>query len=64
MQKWEYLTVIEASIIHHIVLEINGKDVKSNKWDFFSYINRLGEEGWELVGIGSGLHYIFKRPKV
>jgi hypothetical protein len=26
------------------------------------YVNRLGEEGWELVSI-EGPRYVFKRPK-
>jgi hypothetical protein len=34
--------------------------------DIFQYLNQLGEQGWEMVGLGTaagGTRYAFKRPK-
>jgi hypothetical protein len=64
MQRWEYIMV---EIPHNLgKMKIEGGKIESQL-----YINQLGEEGWELVGIeqtwpGSALSdYIlfFKRPR-
>ena len=64
MQKWEYLFV---EVPHNLgKIKIQGEKVPVSE-----YINLLGDQGWELVGIeqsfpGSGLsNYIlfFKKPK-
>jgi hypothetical protein len=67
MQKWEYLEVISAvegkyPAAYRIVGTVNGKDVKDEKSPFFEYINKCGEDGWELVSNNSGV-YTFKRPR-
>jgi len=75
MKKWEYLTAIVAYpdiISKTTVRVVNGGEVtdwkKGTLWDSLS---RLGDEGWELVGIHWAQFgqsppdpiYIFKRPK-
>ena len=64
MQKWEYLWISVPNNLGKIKVE--GTKIQS-----LDYVNSLGYQGWELVGIeqgwpGSGLSdYIlfFKRPK-
>jgi len=68
MQKWEYL---EISWPGGRTVSINGKRHKLSELkidSFYDYINKLGEEGWELVAltvlsITLDYRYIFKRPK-
>jgi hypothetical protein len=77
MQKWEYIHVKVSS--YNVVYEVNGQQVarevkkKGREFPMYegetfeSYLNRAGEEGWELVTNSrdsSGWHtFIFKRPK-
>ena len=64
MQKWEYTWVVIPGKLGKMRLE----GVKIPALD---YVNELGNQGWELVGIeqswpGSGLSdylLFFKRPK-
>jgi hypothetical protein len=69
MQKWEFCQY-DVRYLAHNDIRIAGfgnteafKGTSSNEiWKFFE---RLGDEGWELVGYGgpNGLVYTFKRPK-
>lgn len=64
MTKWEYTWVVVPNSLRKIKV---GKE----KIPSIDYVNQLGAQGWELVGVeqsfpGSGLSdYIlfFKRPK-
>lgn len=64
MQKWEYIWVIVPHSLGK--MKVGGQKVRAH-----DYVNELGEEGWELVGVEQGLpgagisSYIlfFKRPK-
>jgi hypothetical protein len=47
--QWEYHVLTEEQVI------------ALGKKDLAAGLNRLGDEGWELVTAGA--HYIFKRPK-
>ncbi|MBI1930483.1 DUF4177 domain-containing protein [Candidatus Poribacteria bacterium] len=65
MQKWEYLFVY-ASIHDGGCYTIPYRSKKKINPDFPGYINQLGGEGWELVGISeeSGMiTFALKRPK-
>jgi hypothetical protein len=72
--KWEYLTVFLNDGDRHImrVQKINDQELPYWKTGpaWHEYINKLGEEGWELVRTHRSDHYgvppwtwIFKRPK-
>ena len=72
MQKWEYLEITNAygggGLYGKIVSAINSEPTTIGKGgplpEFYAYVNQLGEEGWELVGIDSdGSDWVFKRPK-
>ena len=66
MQKWEYYWVVVPNSLRK--MKVGGQREKVQAID---YVNRLGDEGWELVSVeqsfpGAGLSdYIlfFKRPK-
>jgi len=61
--KWEYLSVTFSTRGNKMYLHfINDEDLSQQKIDWFSYLNKLGEEGWELVNF-SGAEYVFKRQK-
>jgi hypothetical protein len=70
MQKWEYLQVVWTnSQDGSISIISNGQPIvaRENILYLYQYLNRLGQEGWELVSISQimngvqGYHY-FKRP--
>lgn len=56
MQKWEYLEVMPSGFI---TMRWGGEK------DFVSFLNKKGEEGWQLVKSPSYQYSncIFKRPK-
>ncbi|NIM94456.1 MAG: DUF4177 domain-containing protein [Anaerolineales bacterium] len=65
MQKWEYRWIILPHSLGR--MKAAGRKVESS-----DYVNELGDQGWELLGIEQGLpgggiisEYIlfFKRPK-
>ena len=65
MQRWEYVEIIRLQDLKSktsYVYEINEEDLSSRRLPFRSYIDKLGEEGWELVS-RDGTSYMFKRPK-
>ena len=47
--QWQYRVLTEEQVI-----ALGNKDLGTG-------LNKLGDEGWELVAVGA--HYIFKRPK-
>jgi hypothetical protein len=47
--RWEYHVLTEEQVI------------ALGKKDLAAGLNKLGDEGWELVTVGA--HYVFKRPK-
>lgn len=69
MKKWEY-TVIRT--YGGVVMLINGGEVGkivSNQpvgQMLYEYLNQVGEEGWELVGMAEvrgGVEWVLKRMK-
>ncbi len=64
MQKWEYLFVHRE----RNVTWFNGdwqRKTQESPSTFYSYCNRLGSEGWELVGMDTmnqETSLAFKRP--
>ena len=59
MQKWEYLYLSNSDRGYGI----NGVRYKYNQGeDIFMILNKLGQEGWELVAQPSIGIYTFKRP--
>ena len=75
MKKWEYYTIHTEWNDGHtmLVTTVNGQDIGKKKGAmgkkkypiFESFINNLGEQGWELITMPAhgGGFYIFKRPK-
>jgi hypothetical protein len=65
MQKWEYRDVRYQG--HSRGWEIDGEQVDRDGFLGLPSLNRLGEEGWELVATahsgGGTCQYVFKRPK-
>jgi hypothetical protein len=73
MQKWEYRIVLfdDVGTVSTAVWDTGESKtermaLRSEGWKgsvmIAEYVNRLGEEGWELVSI-EGPRYVFKRPK-
>lgn len=58
MQKWEYLTIeIKFNGSRVDYLESNGKDIPrqvrgDDMKGAYDYLNKLGQDGWEMVGGG------------
>jgi hypothetical protein len=57
--KWEY----QQLGIRSNPMSLSGKDRKQ----FVADLNRLGQEGWEIVGsyasLGTTQYYLLKRPR-
>jgi len=70
MTKWEYLIIRGHEHRNgEKPSRVNGRELQDWKKgpDICDYINRVGDEGWELVNVAlvfrnSSLYY-FKRPK-
>jgi len=83
MTKWEYLVVEvmwtdpqpsrlgDGSKPNSTKFKINGEVQSGNQWlveNIHDELNKLGEEGWELIKIGKAnshnysVMYTFKRP--
>ncbi len=69
--KWEYLSVTLSYTGRQVEGQaeflprwVNGQELEN--WQhiphYTTFLNQLGEEGWELVAI-SGSNLFFKRPK-
>lgn len=66
MQKWEYLTLYRYGSGWYLDNEIIDKKAEYNIVNgdpIHVYLNRLGDQGWELVNFIEGTKFIFKRPK-
>jgi len=75
MQKWEYLelTIGSTSFANNFKFEysLNGERVEekvegnpSDRPSTWKLMNKLGNQGWELVSVNWQIHYYwFKRPK-
>lgn len=72
MTKWEYLRISvdyrDSGIINFVAIARNTllSDIAPHEWD--RYLNKLGDEGWELVSVnmwndGYDELYYFKRMK-
>lgn len=67
MQKWEYMVIRSYG---GVVMLVNGQEVGSMVGTqpmgdmLYDYLNRVGEEGWNVVGMGGvreGSEIILKR---
>ena len=69
MYQWEYL-VVEQGLMGHEVFAVaaNGQDIPlSKRVRLYDYINALGAQGWEMVGVanwGSKPLLYFKKSKL
>ena len=66
MQRYEYLVISryrpEGKGKITIVSKINNEDVGKQNIEFYSYLNKIGAEGWDLVGFdGWAQEFILKR---
>lgn len=68
MEKWEYMVI---RIYGGAVMLINGQEVGSMVANQpvgemqYEYLNRMGEEGWEvsgMAGVRGGTDVVLKRP--
>lgn len=68
-QQWEYMEVIFRDYGGYRPRFINGEEQFSWKQApvIYEYMNQVGEQGWELTGVGSRndmeMAAYFKRPK-
>jgi hypothetical protein len=69
MKKWEY-AILKCG--YSITLDFQPQFFNTQKLKFdvpvsiHEYLNKLGEEGWDLVcvsHVGDVMRFIFKRPK-
>ena len=52
--RWEYMEVVFRDYDGYRPRRVNGEEQRGWKSSpvIFQYLNQLGEEGWELVGVG------------
>lgn len=65
MTKWEYQVIrINRGTMDKktLVNLVNGQEPESYP-NALEFIQKLGEDGWELAALPSNVEYIFKRPK-
>jgi hypothetical protein len=61
--KWEYMAVADRKIVDYTAGSAVGKSSDEQRTEA---LNKLGEDGWELVSVseaGGSRTYFFKRPK-
>ena len=70
MQKWEYAILDCKTDRHNTWHPWQFRGTELINWQnigFDSYLNQLGDQGWELVGFshnpGNMEYWVFKRPK-
>jgi hypothetical protein len=65
-QRWEYLTLESSKNYGTTKFYINGEMIPElRNGVFINIVNKIGSDGWELVGIstvGSEQTFVFKRP--
>jgi hypothetical protein len=69
MFQWEYLVVEQGLTGREVfAVAVNGQDVPlSKRVRLYDYINALGKQGWEMVGVaswGSKPLLYFKKSKL
>jgi hypothetical protein len=55
MAQWEYL-VVESGMLGREVTAafVNGKEIPpSKRMEWYTYLNWLGRQGWEMVGVAN-----------
>jgi hypothetical protein len=68
-QVWEYMEVVFRDYAGYRPHCVNGEEQRGWKTApvIYEYLNQLGEQGWELVGVGGQnnreMPAYFKRPK-
>ena len=62
MQRWEYMTLTANLPSGKVVNFVNDKAVGMRNIALFPYLNKLGDQGWEIVAYGNNT-FILKRPK-
>ena len=65
IQKWEYKDVrpiVDEDKGVVMVGFCDGEFLLKKQIPFYSFINYLGERGWELITNWVGNQYIFRRP--
>ena len=72
MQKWEYMTIYRAGgyigKVSYINEQVAGKNTFFGGWkgdDFYTLLNKLGQQGWEVTGLSGhegGFYVVLKRP--
>jgi hypothetical protein len=66
MQKWEYLLIyVDITKWYRNGIQIGNFNHRwfIDKQPLADYLNKLGDEGWELVNAISQTEFVFKRPK-
>jgi hypothetical protein len=65
MKKWEYLVVKfqGGNTWMEGENEVKGSSHQIDGQDINVYLNKLGEEGWELITAESLVRFVLKRPK-
>ncbi|MFZ2097754.1 MAG: hypothetical protein WAV05_14075 [Anaerolineales bacterium] len=62
MQKWEYTRIdYGGGTTSQWVSYVNNQDLRKDNINLYAYLNKLGEEGWELVSHDAQVIYL-KRP--
>jgi hypothetical protein len=62
MQKWEYMTLTANLPSGKVVNFINDQAVGMRNIALFPYLNKLGNEGWEIIAYSNNT-FVLKRPK-
>ena len=65
MQRYEYLVISSYRLYgkgkNTVVSSINNEYVREQNIEFYSYLNKLGSDGWEVVAVDSVVFFILKR---
>jgi hypothetical protein len=55
IQQWEYIVVESGMVGREITAAfVNGKEISpSKRMEWYAYLNWLGNQGWEMVGVAN-----------